>query len=178
MIIAEGRYHQAALIDQLVLAFCEQWGGRGQTPLFLCIGSDRHILDCFGPLAGTMIKEKTSGADVYGTLAEPLHARNLVSQLEIIRTLHPGRIEVAMDASLGGEEEFGVIRFRNGPLLPGKALSKRLPAIGDYSITGIVGTGADKYHLRSNSGSLRPVYDMARAVSQAVSVWYRMVADH
>ena len=172
MIIVQGLYDEPSIIDKLTDALQIILADRSQPPLFLCIGSDSHILDSFGPLTGSLLKDKMPHLNVFGTLAEPLHARNLVSSLDYIYALHPAHLEIAIDASVGNDNELGFIRLRQGPLLPGKAFSKRLPPIGHFSITGVVGTRAEKHHLRSNTGSLRPVYGMAWAVSEAVWKWY------
>jgi hypothetical protein len=68
-------------------------------PVFLCIGSDRHILDCFGPLTGSLILEQVPDAVVFGTLKQPLHARNLKQHLLEIRREYRDGYEIAIDAS-------------------------------------------------------------------------------
>ncbi|HWP97929.1 MAG TPA: spore protease YyaC [Syntrophomonadaceae bacterium] len=139
---------------------------------FLCIGSDRHILDCLGPLIGTMIREKAHGLRVYGTLESPLHAGNLLEKWNRIRGQHkPGSI-IAVDASLGHEEELGMIRLRDEPLRPGKALLKGLPPIGDYCLTGVVSSRAETRLKSTHNGSLNAVYHIASLISQAVVLWY------
>jgi putative sporulation protein YyaC len=172
MVIVKGIYNDPSLVSELADALGEALADENRLPLFLCIGSDRHILDSFGPLTGSLLRDKMPDLNVYGTLQEPLHARNLVSSLNNIYHLYPARIEIAIDASVGNDDELGVIRLRQGPLLPGKALSKRLPPIGHLSITGVVGTRSEKHYLRSNTGSLRPVYGMAWTVSEAIWKWY------
>ncbi|WP_340371938.1 DUF1256 domain-containing protein [Peribacillus sp. FSL E2-0218] len=52
-----------------------------QEMVFLCIGSDRSTGDSFGPLVGTMLKEKQVPYHVFGTLSEPVHALNLKNTL-------------------------------------------------------------------------------------------------
>ena len=52
----------------------------GERPLiFLCIGSDRATGDCLGPLLGHKLYQilRNSPYFVYGTLKEPVHAKNL-----------------------------------------------------------------------------------------------------
>lgn len=177
MVILKGNYSEPGLAGQLIQAFNDLWGANSQIPIFLCIGSDRHILDCLGPLVGSMLTDTCPDIDVCGTLAEPLHARNLVSRMTSIQRAHPGRIHVAIDASMGSDSEIGTIRLHQGPLLPGKALSKRLPPVGHYSITGVVSTRSDRHRLRSNEGSLSPVYGMARIINDAVVRWYDLMAN-
>ena len=39
--------------------------------VFLCVGTDKNILDCLGPLTGTMLQEAADYIPVYGTLDVP-----------------------------------------------------------------------------------------------------------
>lgn len=144
-------------------------------PVFICIGSERHILDCFGPLCGTMLQSSLPNLKVYGSLDHPIHARNLGRELQTIRQRHPGMIELAIDASVGDEEEIGCLQLRQGALKPGRALAKNLPAVGDFSLTGIV----DKRSLgfnnsRENTRGIAHVYHMAKVIQAAVGDWYRV----
>ncbi len=86
-------------------------------------------------------------------------------------------MHVAIDASMGSDCEIGTIRLHQGPLLPGKALLKRLPPVGYYSITGVVSTRSDRHRLHSNEGSLSPVYGMARTINNAIVRWYDLMAN-
>ncbi len=44
--------------------------------IIVCIGTDRCIGDCLGPLIGSMLEEKFFPLPVYGTIANPIHALN------------------------------------------------------------------------------------------------------
>jgi len=147
----------------------------GQNTILLCVGSDRHILDCFGPMVGTMLLEKNVLLPVYGTLNEPLHAKNLVTRMETINLRHPNSLHLAIDASLGTEEEIGFLRIRQGALLPGRALARRLPPIGHYAVTGVVGNRMDT-NKRLHSGSLNHVYSMAKVLSHTIWQWAQKMA--
>lgn len=107
--------------------------------LFTCIGSDRATGDCLGPLVGTNLKRL--GYTVIGTLDEPLHAQNLVKNLERAMAINNPDIVVAIDACLGKHDEIGKISLSDSPLSPGAALNKSLPTVGDISILGIVNMG-------------------------------------
>jgi len=159
----------AALLEVLsrVLAEAEA------EPVFLCIGSDRHILDCFGPLTGSMVLEQAPGSPVFGSLKYPLHARNLNQRLPEIRKEYPAGYEIAIDASLSGIEEIGMLKMRQGPLHPGLAVARRLPPAGRLSITGVVGTTRDKRKIAQQYGSIEPVYHLARLLSSVIVSWYR-----
>lgn len=145
--------------------------------VFLCIGSDRHILDCLGPLTGSLLQDKDLDLNVYGTLEMPLHARNLMARLEPILVKHPGALHMAIDASAGGADELGLLRLRDEPLVPGKALLKSLPPLGHYSLTGVLSLRGQGRFKSPPASSLNPVYQMARLISQAVEACYNEASD-
>lgn len=142
-------------------------------PVFICIGSDRHILDCFGPLTGTMLEYLAPGLPLYGTLDKPLHAQNLLPGLKEARQRHMGRIMVAIDASVGTEEEIGMIQLRKGALVPGRALAKNLPSVGQLAITGVVDIRTGIWGPRSiKHQRLALVYNMAKLLSESIREWH------
>ncbi|HWQ76512.1 MAG TPA: spore protease YyaC [Syntrophomonas sp.] len=144
-------------------------------PIFVCIGSDRHLLDCFGPLTGTMLQDSIPGLTVCGTLDHPLHARNLTKEMMLIKRQYPGRTFIAVDAAVGEATEIGRLQLRLGPVLPGRAMAKNLPAVGDYSLTAIVGKrGENITSGQESSPGFAPVYHMAKVVRQAVESWYSL----
>ncbi|WP_246316560.1 spore protease YyaC [Planococcus glaciei] len=106
--------------------------------VFLCIGSDRYIGDSLGPLIGSMLLESGISHSVYGTLEEPVHAFNLKVALKDIHRQNSNPLVISIDASLGTKEQVGNVLFNEGPLVPGKALEKMLPEVGDYHFQGIV----------------------------------------
>ena len=44
--------------------------------IIVCIGTDKCIGDCLGPLVGTLLREKFFPLKVYGTNDSPIHALN------------------------------------------------------------------------------------------------------
>ena len=75
---------------------------------------------------------------VYGTLKEPVHAKNLKETIDKIYHIHENPLIVAIDASLGRSSHVGYYTLGEGPLRPGAGVDKQLPIVGDYYITGIV----------------------------------------
>lgn len=143
-------------------------------PAFVCIGSDRHILDCFGPLTGTMLQANAPHLPIYGTLDKPLHAQNLLQGMKAARQNHIGKLLVAIDASVGNEEEIGLIQLRTGGLVPGKAFAKNLPTVGQFSITGVVDVRVNHWGARRNKNQgLALVYHMAQLLSGSIVEWHR-----
>ncbi|MDQ1003032.1 putative sporulation protein YyaC [Neobacillus niacini] len=112
-----------------------------QTPkeiIFLCVGSDRSTGDSLGPLVGTMIKGKNIPFPVYGTLEEPVHALNIKNVLKEIHKKYGEAFIFGIDASLGDEGQIGYIFIREGPFIPGNAVNKVLPSVGNYHMKAIV----------------------------------------
>lgn len=104
----------------------------------MCIGSDRATGDCLGPLVGEKLSQGGSSVSVYGTLASPVHAKNLPSTIKKIRRYHNDPLIIAVDASLGTSRHVGYVTLGKGALKPGTGVEKKLPQIGDICITGIV----------------------------------------
>ncbi len=106
--------------------------------IFLCIGSDRSTGDSLGPIVGTMLKEKNIPFPVYGTLQNPVHALNIKKVLKDIQDTHKEPFILGIDACLGDENQIGFIFFKEGSFIPGNALNKVLPSVGDYHMKAIV----------------------------------------
>jgi len=168
-VVFKKKYFEPEAVSELAKALDTCLPKEGEV-VFICIGTNRNILDCLGPMAGTMIKDKVPELAVYGTLDEPIHALNMITALRSIRNRHRGAVEVAIDASLGKPEEVGVIQVRLGSLTPGKAVNKRLPAVGSVAVTGVVAAANDEEigYVKTVSGSIAPVYYIARTISRSV----------
>jgi len=126
--------------------------GGPRPPVILCIGSDRVIGDALGPLVGHMLTATYNiGAYVYGSLTSPVTALNLADTIDFIKRRHPDNLIVAVDSSIGNEEEIGIIKVNKGGIYPGSAVGKKLPYVGNVSVTAIVS------HRGISSGALNNV---------------------
>ena len=169
MVLARVHYRENNALERLQAAFCllEQEFSR-QAPIILCIGTDKDILDCLGPMAGTMLAEKRPDVRVVGCLDEPVTAKNVGFAAARLRISHPESPIMAVDASVSLNETAGTVLFKAGSLLPGKALNKRLPPVGDYALTGIVEQrNGEPKSVRSVSA----VYHMACLISESLAGW-------
>lgn len=107
--------------------------------VILCIGTDRATGDSLGPLVGYKLRTLGfPGIHVYGTLDDPVHAKNLDTTLMHIKDHHPHALVLAIDACLGSSNHVGHITIGDGPISPGAGVQKILPPAGDFHITGIV----------------------------------------
>ncbi len=137
--------------------------------IVMCIGTDRSTGDSLGPLVGDMLqKYKFPGVHVYGTLENPVHARNLEESLSKALLLHKDAYIVAVDASLGTVDYVGCISVGAGPIKPGAGLKKELPPVGDMHITGVVNNGGFMDFLVLQSTRLSVVMKMADIISRSL----------
>ncbi|WP_028550099.1 spore protease YyaC [Paenibacillus sp. UNC451MF] len=134
--------------------------------LFLCIGTDRSTGDALGPLVGTMLVE-AGYPYVMGTLEAPLDASNMIERLARIPTEQK---VVAIDACLGQPASVASYQVSNQPMEPGKSLGKQLPAVGDYSIAGIVNVDGGQKYSTLQSTSLYRVMVMAKEIVAAIRI--------
>jgi putative sporulation protein YyaC len=136
-----------------------------ENTIIVCIGTDRAIGDALGPLVGTMLKNSDFKYPVYGTLDKPIHALNIFESLEHIKNKHPKGNFLAIDACLGSKDNIGNIQIREGPILPGKGVGKKLPEIGNYSIVGIVDRIDENNKFSFNNIRLSFVVELAEIIA-------------
>jgi putative sporulation protein YyaC len=125
-------------LASLMREIIQSSGYQNEEIIFLCIGSDLSVGDSLGPLVGTMLKEHQVPCRVYGTLEKPVHAFNLKETLKEIKKEFKKPLIFSVDACLGNQNQVGYVFLKEGPLVPGKALKKVLPEVGDYHIIGMV----------------------------------------
>lgn len=134
----------------------------------LCIGTDRATGDALGPITGSILSETCDNCNVYGTLKKPVHALNLRENIRNIYATHESPTVIAIDASLGHSSDVGLITLSNTPLYPGIGVNKKLPAIGDISITGIVNLSGKPGLSLLQSTRLYTVSTMATCIARAL----------
>lgn len=136
--------------------------------VILCIGTDRATGDCLGPLVGNRLQAALPLIPVYGTLKHPVHALNLEETIQTIYKEHENPYIIAVDASLGVKEHIGYATISTQPLFPGKGVNKKLPAIGNLSITGIVNIAGFPNSVLLQSTRLHTVMTLADCISTAL----------
>lgn len=136
--------------------------------LVFCIGTDRYIGDCLGPLTGTFLSKLGLCIPIFGTLDNPIHAVNLPKSIYDIKKNYPHHKIIAVDACLGNEDSIGSIQIKSGPIHPGKGVGKRLPPIGDISIVGIVDSSEAGEFLSMHNIRLSLVMKMAEVITRGI----------
>ena len=142
--------------------------------VILCIGSDRITGDSLGPLVGhSLTGYSLSHTHVYGTLSHPVHALNLNETVNMLYEQHPHSLTIAVDASLGTKNHVGCLTVSEGPLNPGLGVRKKLPAVGDIAVTGIVNFSGAFDHLLLQSTRLATVVHMADSIVSGIRMAHR-----
>ncbi len=136
--------------------------------IIVCIGTDRCIGDCLGPLIGSMLEEKFFPLPVYGTIPNPIHALNLDSKLSDIKLKHPDSKIIGIDACLGPPNKIGEIQVRDYPINPGKGVGKSLSPVGDISIIGIVDSSDIDEPFTSRNIRLNLILEISKVITQGL----------
>ena len=136
--------------------------------IIVCIGTDKCIGDCLGPLVGTILEDNLFPLPIYGTVTTPIHALNIDKRLEEINKVHPNACIIGIDACLGENKSIGEIHTRDYAIHPGKGVGKSLPDVGMASIIGIVDASDNYDFFSSRSIRLSLVLDMAKVISKGI----------
>ena len=147
--------------------------------IILCIGTDRFIGDCLGPLTGTLLSKLSLSVPILGTLENPVHAVNLKRTISHIKTHYNGYNVIAIDACLGTSKSIGYIQIKEGSIQPGRGVGKKLSQVGDCSIVGIVDEAveSDDYeyenYLRINNVRLGLVMKMSETIAKGIYIAFK-----
>ena len=136
--------------------------------VIICIGTDKCIGDCLGPLVGTLLESNFFPLPVYGTISSPVHALNLDTKLKEINIAHPNACIIGIDACLGENKSIGEIHIRDYAIRPGKGVGKDLPAVGVASIIGIVDSSDNSNFFSARSIRLSLILDIAKIISHGI----------
>lgn len=133
-----------------------------QPLIFLCIGSDRATGDSLGPIVGhRLLQRRFRFVYIYGTLENPVHAKNLTEVLRMIYSTYTNPYIIAIDASLGKSSHIGYFTLAQGALKPGAGVGKDLPDVGNLYITGIVNLSGFLEHSLLQTTRLHTVMSLA-----------------
>ena len=155
----------------LMTALTKTLGDLETPPVILCVGSDIAVGDALGPIAGTLLRRKASDCFIYGTLKNPVTAKEVKFVNNFLRRTHPNSKIIAVDAAIGEAQDVGLIKVIDSPLRPGSGTNKRLGSVGDVSILGIVAEKAGFSYSILNLTRLNLVYSMAEIVANALSAY-------
>lgn len=149
--------------------FIKQHVPHDQPTVILCIGTDRSTGDSLGPFVGHYLTHKPiSKLHVYGTIDNPVHAKNLEETILHIHEQHFNPFIIAIDAALSSMKKVNSVETCLGSLTPGAAVRKDLPDVGHLSIKGYVNvSGFMDFSVLQNT-RLSVVMNMAKQIAQAL----------
>ena len=131
-------------------------------PTILCIGSNKIILDCLGPLVGTLLKDKTN-LNIIGDLSNPITAKNLHTIISSIEN----KTVIVIDCCIGQTiSDTNIISIYKNKALPG-GLHKNKHSIGNYKILACVDHLSNPL-IYNNSTSLSHVYNLATTITNII----------
>lgn len=137
--------------------------------VIVCIGTDRATGDSLGPLVGYKLHELPyKKVTLYGTLDEPVHAKNLEETLCHIVDHHSNALIIAIDACLGATQNVGCLTIGEGAIRPGAGVKKELPPVGHLHITGIVNFSSLMNMVILQNTRLSLVMKMADTISTGI----------
>lgn len=136
--------------------------------IIVCIGTDKFIGDCLGPMVGTILNNLKINIPIYGTIKNPIHALNLESSMYEIYKNHPTSPILAIDACLTDDSSIGEIQFRPFSISPGKGVGKKLIEVGNFSIIGIVEKKSNITNFGSSGIRLNFIFELSNIISLAI----------
>ncbi len=136
--------------------------------IIICIGTDRCIGDCLGPIVGSMLVESRFPLPVFGTISEPIHALNIDKKLEEIRKQYPKSSIIGVDACIGDVKSIGEIQARDTPIQPGRGVGKVLQSVGDISIIGIVDSNDNDELFTNRNIRLNLIINIAKVIKASL----------
>lgn len=140
--------------------------------LVVCIGTDRVICDCLGPLVATLLTDADTPVQVFGTLDNPIHSENIEVKIKEIREEFPEYKIIAIDGCLGDKEDVGIIKLKEGSISPGAGIGKKLQSVGHYAIEVIIEKKEASQYLFELPIRLRYIFKMAVVIREAFKYAY------
>lgn len=146
--------------------------------VFLCVGTDRVIGDCFGPLVGEKLKSligKMKNVEIIGNLEKTICINDIEKVIKTINEEITNPLIIGIDAALDKRESVGKIVVAQEGIKAGSGLNKNKIEIGEISVKGIVsyntGMPRKNFILLQNT-SLGLVNEMASLTADGI---YRVI---
>ena len=164
-------YNDLKAIDKLSTKLVDSFDNN---TIIICIGTDKHIGDCLGPLVGTILKEMNVPINVFGTLKQPIHALNINKKYKEIINNYPDYKVIAIDACLGEDKNIGNIFVKENGISPGKGVGKELPHVKGLGIAGIIDSSDNSESFITKPIRLSFIKDMAEVIANSLIKAYEI----
>ena len=151
--------------------------------IFICIGTDRCTGDSLGPIIGYKLNNTFKDISkynifIYGSLESPIHSKNIVDIMNKIKLNFKDPYIIAIDSCLGSITNIGKIFIDNSPILPGLAVNRNLPPVGDLGITGIVNMSGSYEFLILQNTRLFTVMSLADCISKGIGLFINKLLNN
>lgn len=158
--------------QQLAFSLASFLMGKRETPVFLCVGSDKVVGDLLGVIVGEiLLKKHHIKAPVFGSVDYSVNGKNLQIVVEYIRKNYAGPI-VVIDGILGGLDEIGYVKYYPNGTIPGGEFGKG-KYVGDFSILGVVeASGVDALTFLK-SVRLKTIVEVADFIADSINMAYK-----
>lgn len=145
--------------------------------VILCIGTNKIIGDCVGPMVGqkleTKLKREKSDNKIviYGNMKETLNFKNAKHVIENVFQIYEKPFVITVDSALGTEKMLEKIVVNEGLIQIGKSLGRSICYYSHINIKGVV--GINNNNLNSNVETLKKVkpelvIDLASTVTDGI----------
>lgn len=150
-----------------IALFLQKYLG-GEIPIIVCIGTDAVIGDSLGPICGTLLINEPTNAIVYGSLAQPITAKEVPHLATFLNETHPYSKILCIDAAVGDGEDLGLIKMFSSGINPGLGANKKLPKIGDLSIISIVAKKQNGNAQFFQNNRIGKIYNSAQIIAKGI----------
>lgn len=135
--------------------------------LFLGIGTNKVVGDCFGPLVGSYLKymtRKYPNIYVKGTMKYP------ITKHAIMRLKHKKNIDVvAIDSAMIDGKRIGDIFVTKSPIILAEAVGNPFIQVGDYAIKASIGINSESKQKNIEELKRVPKYRVAQLANIVAS---------
>lgn len=131
------------LYNEFVKTLKTKFNTKNQNIIFLCIGTNRIIGDCFGPLVGSRLKnllKERKNIKIIGDMNFPVNSRNIYKTLRLINYKYKDSYIVAIDSAISDFDIIGNIFVTDNGINLASGINKSLIKIGDIGIKACVGS--------------------------------------
>ena len=146
-------------------------------PIVVCIGCDRVVGDSLAPIVGDILKNKYNlPTYVYGDLKCNITAQETNDIVSKVKMWHPDTPVVIVDATLGKQEEVGIIKYYKGGCYPAAVYGNNKAKIGDYCILGVVNEDNSTKQSFMFGIKMQTITELANVISMGVATAFRFAS--
>lgn len=140
-------YNNNKVYKEFVSTLKTKIQAENQKIVFLCIGSNKIIGDCFGPLVGSKLKnllKEEKNIKVIGDMEFPVNSKNIYKTIKMIDNNYKDSFIVSIDSAISNFNLTGNIFITNDGIAMGEGINKKMLKVGDIGIKACVGTKCEK----------------------------------